>query len=80
MEEHNHNINLSSIYPSIFTFLLLLVSNEDVKNLICTFTNFLFVKICKFDNISLLILVNIIGIFLILQKVKIEINIKYSLK
>lgn len=80
MTDVNFEYALCAIYPLIGTCILTLLRMDEIQNKIYYSMYFVIDKIYNFNSITILIIVNIIGIYLILLKINIEINIKFSLK
>ena len=74
MPEFNQNYNFNSFYIC----LLLLIYNIWKYNY--EYINILFFKLCLLDYISFIIIINIIGLYLFLNNLSLEVNIKLSLK
>ena len=73
MPEFNQNFNFNSLYVC----LLLLLYNIIRDNY--SYIIIIYNKICLFNYYSLLIFINIFGVYLILNKLSFEINIKWSI-
>jgi hypothetical protein len=68
MIEFNQLYNINSFYIFIIGFIY-----TNYK-----YINIIFDKLCVFNNISIIIMLNIIGLFLFLKYLKFEINIKIT--
>ena len=73
MPEFNQNFNFNSLYVCLLLLLYNII--RDNYNYIIIIYN----KICLFNYYSLLIFINIFGLYLILNKLSFEINIKWSI-
>jgi hypothetical protein len=74
MPEFIQNYNFNSLYVC----LLVLIYNACKSNY--EYINIIFNKLCLFNYYSLFIVINMIGLFLILNNLSFEINIKWSVK
>ena len=70
MPEFIQNYNFNILYLCL---LVLIYKNYEYINII-------FNKLCLFDYYSLFIIVNIFGLYIILNNLSFEINIKWSVK
>jgi len=73
MPEFNQNFNFTSLYVC----LLLLLYNILRDNY--SYVIIIYNKLYLFDYYSLLIFINIFGLYIILNKLSFEINIKWSI-
>ena len=74
MPEFNQNYNFNSLY-----FLLLLYL-FNIWNSNYEYINIVLNKLYLLNYISLMIIINIIGLYLILRNLSFEVNIKYTIK
>jgi hypothetical protein len=74
MPEFNQNYNFNSLY-----FLLLLFI-YNIWNSNYEYINIVLNKLYLLNYISLIIIINIIGLYLILRNLSFEVNIKYTIK
>ena len=74
MPEFNQNYNFNSLYVC----LLMVLYNIWKSNYY--YINIILSKLCLFDRISVIIIINIIGLFLFLKNLSFEVNIKWSIK
>jgi hypothetical protein len=74
MPEVNQNYNVNSLYVCLLLFMYnIWKSNYDYINIIVS-------KLYLLNYISLIIVINIIGLYLFLKNVSFEVNIKCSIK
>ena len=74
MPEFNQNYNFNSLYIC----LLLLIYNILKSNY--EYINIIFSKLYLLNYTSVIIIINIIGLYLLLNKLYFEVNIKWSIK
>jgi len=74
MPEFTQNYNFNSLYIC----LLLLIYN--IWNSNYQYINIILNKLYLFNYTSLIVVINIIGLYLFLKKLSFEINIKWSIK
>lgn len=74
MPEFTQNYNFNSLYIS----LLLLIYN--IWNSNYQYINIILNKLYLFNYTSLIVVINIIGLYLFLKKLSFEINIKWTIK
>lgn len=74
MPEFIQNYNFNSLYIC----LLLLMYNVWKSNY--QYINIILTKLYLFNYISLIILINIIGLYIFLKNLSFEVNIKWSIK
>jgi hypothetical protein len=74
MPEFNQNYNFNSLYIC----LLLLIYNILKSNY--EYINIIFSKLYLLNYTSVIIIINIIGLYLFLSKLSFEVNIKWSVK
>ncbi len=72
-----YELNLT--HQFIGTLIMLILGNNNIKQGIIDFVYYTIDKIKNCDYISAIIILNIVGFYIIMYKIKIEINIKYSL-
>jgi hypothetical protein len=74
MPEFNQNYNFNSLYICLLLLLYnILKSNYE-------YIIILFSKLYLLNYTSVIIIINIIGLYLLLNKVSFEVNIKWSIK
>jgi hypothetical protein len=74
MPEFNQNYNFNSFYVC----LLLLIYNIWKSNY--EYINIIFCKLYLLNYVSFIIIINIIGLYLLLNNLSFEVNIKCSIK
>ena len=74
MPKFIQNYNINSLYICLFLFIYnILRSNYEYINII-------FIKLYLLNYTSLIILINIIGLFIFLKNLSFEVNITWSIK
>ena len=71
MPEFNQNVSFNSFYVCVLLFLYNILKDN------CSYIIIIYNKIYLFNYYSLLILINIFGLYFILKKLSFEINIKW---
>lgn len=66
-------VNFNCLYISLSLLLLYNICNYDNITIVLT-------KIYSFNYMSLLIIINIIGLYIFLKNLTLEVNIKWSIK
>jgi hypothetical protein len=74
MPEFNQNYNFNSLY------ICLLLIAYNIYNSNYYLVNIIFSKLYLLNYTSLLIVINILGIYLLLKNLSFEINIKWTIK
>ena len=74
MPEFMQNYNINSLYIFILLFLY------NIWNSNYEYVNIILGKIYLLDYTSLIIVINIIGLYLFLKNLSFEVNVKWSLK
>jgi hypothetical protein len=76
MPEYNQNYNYN--FNSFYICLLLFVYNIWKNNY--EYVNIIFSKLYLLNYVSLVILINIIGLYLLLNKLSFEVNVTWTVK